>query len=536
MQCTRRLLIVILVLALSLTSFTMVQAQGDGGQIKHTVQAGETLYKIAQQYSSTVSAIAQANNITNPSLIYTGQVLTIPPTTSLTPTVAPIGTPVPSTPVPTTPTTAPPTGEIVHVVKVGENLFRIALQYNLSATYVATYNGIPNPSVIYVGQQIRIPTGGQPTTTAPQQTQAVTPVPTQVVDVTLPPNQAANVGFAYGVQIHLPNQDISAVLTRVNELGVSWAKQQIEWKLYEPSQGNINWDPIDQMVNAMDSAGVNILLTVTSAPGWARDSDQEDGPPVNYQAYANFVGLMAERYKDQVDAYEIWSEPNLRQEWNTPRGISAANYVELLRLTYTAIKLADPTVVVVTAGLAPTGVNDGTSAVDDRVYLNQMYAAGVAEWTDAIGAHPYGWANPPDSTCCQTNRPQVPAYDDHPSFFFKETLHDYRDIMIQNADSGTYIWPTQFGWGSNDGLNVEPGDDFSADFGFVTYTSLDEQAQYIVRAFQLGRELAYIGPMFLWNLNFCEVVGVTGQQCMWSLLDPAGNPRPSFMAVKDIAK
>ena len=39
--------------------------------------------------------------------------------------------------------------------------------------------------------------------------------------------------------------------------------------------------------------------------------------------------------------------------------------------------------------------------------------------------------------------------------------------------------------------------------------------------------------MFLWNLNFCPVVGVTGEQCLWSLLDPAGNPRPAFLALRD---
>jgi hypothetical protein len=313
---------------------------------------------------------------------------------------------------------------------------------------------------------------------------------------------------------------------------MNWVEQRIDWALYEPSAGNINWDPIDDMVNAMDGAGLNILLSVSSAPGWARDSDQESGPPTDYQTYANFIGELAARYKGQVDAYEIWSEQNLRREWNTTRGISAASYVEMLRLAYASIKAADPAAIVVTGGLAPTGFNDGVNAIDDRVYLRQMYEAGVADWSDAIGAHPNGWANPPDSTCCQNNRPAVPAWDDHPSFFFKETLQDYREIMVQNGDSGTYIWPTEFGWGSNDGLNIQPVQDLA----FVTYTSLDEQAQYVVRGYQLGREMGYIGPMFLWNLNFCSVVGVTGEQCLWSLLDPADNPRPAYMSVQGISK
>ena len=546
MQHVRRLLTLVLLIACLALVPGMAHAQDSGGQIMHTVQAGENLYRISLRYGVTVTAIAQANSITNPNQIYVGQVLTIP-TTAVQPTATPVPTTLPGTPTATpAPTAAPPpsVGETIHVVQPGENLFRIALKYGMTSATLASYNGIANPNLIYVGQKIRIPAAGAalvsqaaalPAEAAQAVQPAETPAPAEVA-ATPPPNAAANVGFAYGIQVHLPNQDMSMVAASAKKLGMSWVKQQIEWALYEPIQGNINWAPIDQMVDALEAQDFHILLNVTSAPGWARDSDQEKGPPTDYRTYANFVGAMAERYKGRVAAYEIWNEQNLRREWNTPRGISAASYVEMLRLAYTAIKTVDPTIIVVTGGLAPTGFNDGVNAIDDRVYLRQMYAAGVAEWSDAIGAHPNGWGNPPDSTCCRNNRPAVPAYDDHPSFFFKDTLQDYREIMVQNGDSGTYIWPTEFGWGSNDGLNVNPGVDFPADFAFVSYTSLDEQAQYIVRGYQLGRELGYVGPMILWNLNFCMVVGVTGEQCMWSLLDPAGNPRPAYLAVEALAK
>lgn len=542
MQHVRKLLTLTLALAVVLSVGSVVWAQGGQGQTEHVVQAGENLYRIALQYNTTVEAIAQANNITNPSLILVGQKLIIP---AAGPSPAPTTVPaVTATPAPVVTPAAPPVTEIVHVVQPGENLFRIALKYNLLTSIVAQYNGITNPEFILVGQQIRIPTGAsaaaiaaQPAvTTAPTATTAAGGAQATAAPTVAPINMASNVGFAYGVQVHLPNQNATDVIGSAQDLGVTWVKQQIEWSLYEPSAGNPNWDPIDQMVDAMDASGVNILLSVTSAPGWARDSDQEKGPPTDYTAFANFVGELAQRYKGRVDAYEIWNEQNLRREWNTASGISAEAYVELLKLAYTAIKLSDPEAIVVTGGLAPTGFNDGVNAIDDRVYLRMMYEAGVADWSDAIGAHPNGWANPPDSTCCRNNRPAVPGWDDHPSFFFKQTLSDYREIMVQNGDSGTYIWPTEFGWGSNDGLNVEPGADFSADYTFVSYTSLDEQASYVTRAFQLGREWGYVGPMFLWNLNFCPVVGVTGEQCMWSLLDPAGNPRPVYLAVRDMPK
>jgi LysM repeat protein len=106
---------------------------------KHVVQAGENLFRIALRYGTTVDAIAKANGITNAALIYVGQVLTIPGGTGDEP-------PAPA-----------PGGEKVHIVQPGENLFRIALKYNYSQYYLAKYNGIANPSLIYVGQVIRIP-------------------------------------------------------------------------------------------------------------------------------------------------------------------------------------------------------------------------------------------------------------------------------------------------------------------------------------------------------------------------------------------
>lgn len=44
----------------------------------HTVSSGQTLFSIAQMYGVSVWAIAQANGLLNPNLIFTGQVLCIP--------------------------------------------------------------------------------------------------------------------------------------------------------------------------------------------------------------------------------------------------------------------------------------------------------------------------------------------------------------------------------------------------------------------------------------------------------------------------
>lgn len=107
------------------------------GQVMHVVQRGENLFRIALRYGTTVEAIASANGIANPARIYVGQMLIIPSPGAQPP--------------------SPPTGETTYVVQPGDNLFRIALRYNISYLYLAQYNGIANPSRIYVGQVLRIP-------------------------------------------------------------------------------------------------------------------------------------------------------------------------------------------------------------------------------------------------------------------------------------------------------------------------------------------------------------------------------------------
>jgi LysM repeat protein len=44
----------------------------------HVVQRGETLFSIARRYGTTYWAIAMANNLPNPNVIFAGQRLVIP--------------------------------------------------------------------------------------------------------------------------------------------------------------------------------------------------------------------------------------------------------------------------------------------------------------------------------------------------------------------------------------------------------------------------------------------------------------------------
>jgi LysM repeat protein len=458
-----------------------------------------------------------------------------------TPTVPP-PPPTPTIPLPPPTATRPPatnqpspTIPEFYVVQVGDHLFRIANRFNVSVLTLIELNNLKNPNLIYIGQVLRLrpPHAGPAPTARPATQVPATPAPVPTI-----PNTAGNVGYAFGLEVDLRGVDPAGITARITDLGAVWVKQPVFWRQVEPQKGQANFAALDAQVEALTGTGARVMLTVSRAPDWARGTNVEDGPAANNADFAAFLSTLASRYQGKVAAYEVWERPNVRREWNG-KPISAASYVEMLRVAYAAIKTADSSAIVVSAGLAPTGFNDGLNAINDRVFLLQAYQAGLASYSDAIGVQPAGFANPPDTTCCAAS-PGVSGWFNDRSFYFRDTLADYRKIMTDSRDSGTFLWVTSFGWGASDGIIPDPTA-VESFFGFVEFTDQREQAQYTARAFEIGKALGYVGPMFLSNLNACQTVSSASAPsefaaCYYSLLDPLGQSRPVYDAVKAAAK
>ena len=145
----------------------------------------------------------------------------------------------------------------------------------------------------------------------------------------------------------------------------------------------------------------------------------------------------------RVQAIEIWNEVNLDREWGnqTINPQQAADYVRLLGLAYGAAKAADPSVIVVTAGLSPTGVTDGHAA-DDVTYLQWLYDAGMRGKYDVLGAH--GNTQAPEVDAAFGSLPNFP----HASFYFRR-VEQLRDVMVKNGDADKQVWLLEFGWTSD---------------------------------------------------------------------------------------
>lgn len=96
----------------------------------YTVQSGDTLSSIAAKFGTNYQALASLNGISNPNLIYVGQVLRVNGSANA--------------------------GSVYYTVRAGDNLSAIASRYGTSYQSIASLNGLANPNLIFAGQTLKI--------------------------------------------------------------------------------------------------------------------------------------------------------------------------------------------------------------------------------------------------------------------------------------------------------------------------------------------------------------------------------------------
>ena len=351
------------------------------------------------------------------------------------------------------------------------------------------------------------------------------------------PSPAGGGSFGYGVQAQVwGGADLNFVVNATKGMGFNWVKFQLPWKDFEGSPGAYGWGALDGVVGALNAGGLKVLASVVKAPAWSRPSNTDlsvEGPPADPGTYANFVGQLAGRYCGKINAIEVWNEQNLDYEWGR-EPLDPARYVQLLAAAYRAIKAACPQTVVVSGALTPTGAPPPV-AMDDFTYLERMYQAGLKNVSDAIGAHPSGFNVAPDipwEQACdfitrQGSSYRGPCNSPHHSWSFRSTMEGYRNIMVKYGDANKRIWPTEFGWAS--GWVGAPGYEYAND------NTLEEQAQWTVRAYQMMKSWGFVGPAFLWNLNF-RMTNPGTELEQWGIVDRGGNPLPVYQALAAMPK
>ncbi len=347
------------------------------------------------------------------------------------------------------------------------------------------------------------------------------------------------VGFGYGVQAHIIHTGQEGLaMDKTREMGFSWIKQQIEWRIFESNPGQYGFGDIGPIVGAANQRGINLLFSVVNAPDWAREAGFDanvGGPPADPQALANFVGALAREYcGSSLRAIEVWNEQNLHYEWGN-KPLSPAEYVRLLAPSYASIKANCPSIYVISGAPTPAGDN-GNLAMDDFRYLEEMFKNGLARYVDGIGAHPSGYNVPASVTwqnaCAaiqQTGNIFNGACDSpHHSWSFRSTMEGYRNIAVVYGAAHIPIWATEFGWASQN-------PPFHGAYAYAADNSPEEQAAWTVEAYQMMRAWGWAGPAFLWNLNFRVVANGT-EKAQWGIVRNDWSPMPVYDALRGMGK
>lgn len=315
------------------------------------------------------------------------------------------------------------------------------------------------------------------------------------------PAQEGHARPAAGIHTIRADDDL---LRLASDGGFSWLIQLVEWREVEAAPGDYFWEYTDWLARAAAYYDLDLVLRLDHPPDWA--ISPAEALPLDVTAYAAWVRRLAARYQGRVAAYVVWNEPNLAAEWAGQPPDPAA-YVELLCAAWDAIRGADPHAVVVSAGLAPTNHADA-SAMDDRAYLQAMYAAGAAECFDVLGAHPYGFAYAPDD-----------AHGAHDGLNLAR-LADLRAIMVANGDGHKPVWATELGWTTQAAVDEQRW----------LRVSEAEQARYLVGAFQLATgEWPWLERIAVWNLS--RDLPADDEKRGYSILEDGGRLKPAYQAL-----
>ncbi len=423
---------------------------------------------------------------------------------------------------------------LTYRVTWGDTLTKIASRFGTSISSILQANPqITNPNLIFVGQDLEIPTGDAtpvPTTPPPGTTPTPTPPPTGSQTYIVQPGDTlsaiarrfnttvtaiaqasgisninriyvgqrltipgsgttpppANTGFALGGQtLNLNNK------ARLQEASMTWIKYQYKWAAGDST------DELKAIIDSAHHEGFKILVTITG------DTAYPAANSINFMSYIDFIRQVAAL---GPDAIEIWNEMNIDFEW--PAGqISPSSYVNnMLAPAYTAVKAVNPNILVISGALAPTGFDNTTNAWSDSRYLSGMRTANAASYMDCVGVHYNAGATSPSAN---SGHPADPG-DRHYSWYYVPTLTLYRNAFSGSRD----LCLTEFGYLTPEGFNgVPPG------FSWAANTTLNQQATWLAEATQIAANSGYVRLAIVFNLDFIKY-------------EPDGDPQAGYAIIR----
>ena len=304
---------------------------------------------------------------------------------------------------------------------------------------------------------------------------------------------------------------IQRTLVMAREMGAAWVVEYFPWAYIEREEDVYRWAQSDMIIGHARQQGLKVIARLGMVPTWARPDPEIQETTftylnqAHYRDFAEFVAAFVARYQDDVGHVIIWNEPNLRFEWGY-RPVDPEGYTALLQAVHPAAHAANPEIRILGGALAPTLEPEGGHAgLNDLAYLERMYTAGAAPYFDALAAHAYGLAFPPEAG------PRA----DLLNFRRVELL---REIMVRHGDADKQIYITESGW------NDHPR--------WTWAVRPSQRVQYTMDAYAWAKERWPWCPMVaMWV--FRTPVPAHNYQDYFAFVTPDFQPRPVYSIVQE---
>lgn len=188
---------------------------------------------------------------------------------------------------------------------------------------------------------------------------------------------------------------------RQQQAGIGLLRQTFDWERIEPSRGAFDLTATDRFVLAAARQGIEVMPLLFGEPAWATSRPagtpaRATYPPRHVDDIAAFAEAVARRYgpagtlwtehpgvpRRPTRFYQVWNEPNHPSYWAGRPDPHA--YARLLAAATRALRRAQPTVRIVSAGLAKS-----RHGIPPDRYLRELYRAGARRSVDIVAANIY---------------------------------------------------------------------------------------------------------------------------------------------------
>ncbi|MDX1921772.1 MAG: cellulase family glycosylhydrolase [Alphaproteobacteria bacterium] len=212
------------------------------------------------------------------------------------------------------------------------------------------------------------------------------------------PLRETSIPNGFGVNVHFLGKAEDHIKL-LKEAGFGWVRKDFDWASIEKERGEYNFEKYDTFVNAMNDAGIKVLL-ILNYRNPLYDSNLSPYTNIGRRAFAGFAEAAAKHYANNDVAWEIYNEPNWGFWKPTPK---VEDYIELARVVTRALKRAAPHQPILAPALAgPT--SDQSKKEASYTYLNAVLNDPIARQWDAISIHPYCTPKKPECIFNETSR------------------------------------------------------------------------------------------------------------------------------------